>query len=64
MKIDRAFVAVAVDLSRLPDDLIADNSIPDIINVGREVDLLETIHGKQKEILLYLWNLYVFRLLD
>jgi hypothetical protein len=48
MNIDKAFVAVAVDLSRLPDNLIADNSIPDIINVGREVDLLETLRRTER----------------
>ena len=48
MKIDRTFVAVAVDLSRLPDNLIAENSIPDIINIGRKVDLLETLRQTER----------------
>lgn len=48
MQVNRSFVAVAVDLSRLPDDLIADNAISDILNVGREVDLLETVRQTEK----------------
>ncbi|MDR2720384.1 MAG: hypothetical protein LBC03_06250 [Nitrososphaerota archaeon] len=48
MTIDRTFVAVAVDLSRLPNDLIADNTISDIITIGREVDLLETVRQTER----------------
>jgi hypothetical protein len=48
LNIDKSFVSVAVDLSRLPDDAIAETGLATIVNVGREVDLLETIRRTEK----------------
>lgn len=50
MNPDKSFVSVAVDLSRLPDDPIAETQLADVLNVGREVDLLEMIRRSDKNI--------------
>lgn len=52
MNIGKSFVSVAVDLSRLPDDAIAETGLATILNVGREVDLLETIRRTEKNAVL------------
>jgi hypothetical protein len=46
---DRTLISIAVDLSRLPDDPIAEDHLSDILLVGREVDLLETIRVSSKD---------------
>ena len=40
---------MAVDLSRLPADAIAEDQLADIMNVGREVDLLERVRRTKKK---------------
>jgi hypothetical protein len=47
--LDRTLISIAVDLSRLPDDPIAESQLSDILLVGREVDLLETIRVSSKD---------------
>ena len=46
---DSNLVSVAVDLSRLPADAIAEDQLADILNVGREVDLLERVRRSKKK---------------
>lgn len=46
---DRTLVSVAVDLSRLPDDPIAESQLSDILLLGREVDLLEMVRSTEEE---------------
>jgi len=46
---DRNLVSVTVDLGRLPDDPIAESELSDILLIGREVDVLETIRFTEKE---------------
>lgn len=48
MNPDKSFISVAVDLSRLPDDPIAEVQLADVLNVGREVDLLEMVRRSDK----------------
>jgi len=45
---NRDLVYVAVDLSRLPDNPIAETQLPDILQIGREVDTLETIRRSDR----------------
>ena len=45
---NRDLVYFAVDLSRLPDNPIAETQLADILEIGREVDTLETIRRSNK----------------
>jgi len=59
----RDLVCIAVDLSRLPENLIAETQLPDVLEIGREVDTLETIRRTDKhEIPLDLLRLQASRL--
>lgn len=42
-RLDKSFVSTVVDLSRLPADAFAEEQLADILNLGREVDLLERV---------------------
>jgi hypothetical protein len=46
---DNNLVSVAVDLTRLPADAIAEDQLADVLNVGREVDLLERVRRSKKK---------------
>lgn len=46
---NRELVYTAVDLSRLPDNPIAETQLTDILEIGREVDTLETIRRSEKD---------------
>ena len=49
VNINHSHVSATVDLSRLDVDSIAETTLKSILNVGREVDLLETIRRTEKE---------------
>lgn len=46
---NRELVYQAVDLSRLPSNLIAETQLADILEVGREVETLEVIRRSEKD---------------
>jgi len=46
---NRDLVYSAVDLSRLPGNTIAETQLTDILEIGREVDTLETIRRTEKD---------------
>lgn len=47
---NRGLVYTAVDMSRLPDNPIAETQLPDLLEIGREADILETIRRSEEDV--------------